>query len=74
MAKGFTFVALMQIDNQRAHALLQELQLSERDPWNAEKYAALAEIASRESDYQRIVWQGIRAYRRIEARREAESE
>jgi hypothetical protein len=73
VAKGFTFVALMQIDNQRAHSLLRDLQLAERDPWNAEKYAALAEIAARESDYQRIVWQGIRAYRRIEARRAAES-
>ena len=74
IAKGFTFVALMQIDHQRAHSVLRDLQLAERDPWEAEKYAALAEIASRESDYQRIVWQGIRAYRQIEARREAASD
>ena len=70
LAKGFVAVALMQIDHPRTSALLLTLAQAEQDPWEAQKYEALAEIAARESDYQRIVWQGVRAYRQIEARRE----
>ncbi|MGE0710951.1 MAG: HEAT repeat domain-containing protein [Planctomycetota bacterium] len=71
LVKGFGMLALMQVDHARAAAELQRLAQAQQDPWERERYLALAEIAAREQDYQRIVHQGVAVFRELEARKQA---